>query len=66
MRPEIEYKMWVEQPVALVMEQVEKDAAAFHVTPEELNRAVFNWLMNRINTGPVPQWLLNDIQKLKD
>lgn len=61
MRSDIEYHMFVKQPVELVMEQVEKDVAQFGVTAEELNRAVLSWVLNRIQQGEVPDWFLKDM-----
>lgn len=61
MRSEIEYQMWVKQPVFAVMAQVEKDAAQFDIGPDDLNRAVLAWVLERIQQGPVPEWLFKDI-----
>lgn len=55
--------MWVKQPVELVMAQVEQDAEQFNITAEELNRAVFNWVLARISAGPVPDWFMKDMNK---
>lgn len=63
MRPEIEYEMWVKQPVYGVMAQVEADAAQFAIEAEELNRAVLSWVMERIQAGPVPEWFLKDMDE---
>lgn len=62
MRPEIEYQMWVKQPIDKVMQQVEEDAAQFNITAEELNRAVLNWVLERIQAGSVPEWFLKDLK----
>lgn len=61
MRNEVEYQMWVKQPVYGVMAQVELDAAQFDITAEELNRAVLSWVMERIQAGEVPEWFLKDM-----
>lgn len=66
MRNEIEYKMFVEQPVHESMERMEEAATHFGITADELNRAVFNWVMERIQAGGVPEWMLNDLGKITE
>lgn len=61
----MEYNLFVKQPVEQVMDQVEQDAAQFSITTEEFNRAVLSWVLDRINQGPVPEWLFSDLDKLK-
>jgi hypothetical protein len=64
MRSEIEFEMWVRQPVEAVMDQVEQDAAHFKITPEELNRALFAWVMTRLKAEGKPDWLEDELAKL--
>lgn len=63
MRQEIEYQMWVKQPMELALAQLEQDAAHFNIDEEELNRAIFEWVMDRIAAGPVPEWLVNGLNE---
>lgn len=63
MRPEVEFQLWVQQPLDQVMEQVEIDAEQFGIKSDELNRAVLNWVTERLATGPVPEWLLEDLKE---
>jgi hypothetical protein len=62
MRQPIEYELYVKQPVEAVMDQVEIDAQQFGITADELNRAVLNWVIERIQAGPVPEWFLSDLK----
>lgn len=64
MRSEIEFEMWVRQPIEAVMNQVEEDAAHFRITPEEMNRALFSWVMNRLKVEGKPDWLEDELAKL--
>lgn len=61
MRPEIEYQMWVKQPMDAVMAQVVYDASQFGITDEEVNRAVLGWVMDRLAQNPPPEWLTKDL-----
>lgn len=60
MRREIEYQMFVKQPVEHVMRQVERDAAGFGIRSGELDRAVFEWVMERQSAGTVQEWIKNE------
>lgn len=62
MRPEIEYQMWVKQPMDQVMNQVEEDSKHFGIEADELNRAVLNWVLERMQQGEVPDWFLKDLK----
>lgn len=62
MRNEIEYNLFVKQPVEHVMNQVEEDAKQFQITAEELNRAVLGWVLDRIKAGDLPDWFLTDLK----
>lgn len=67
MRKPIEFEMWVRQPVEAVMAQVEQDAFnALGISPEELDQAVFGWVMGRVSKDGVPQWLEAEIVRLQE
>lgn len=55
------------QPVEAVMAQVEQDAFnALGISPEELDQAVFGWVMGRVSKDGVPQWLEAEIVRLQE
>lgn len=60
MRSDLEYKLYVEPPVFEVMEQVVKDAAEFHISREEVARAVYNWFIEEVSEG-APDWLMKEV-----
>lgn len=66
MRNDMEYNLFVQQPVEQVMNQVAQDSKQFGIEDEELNRAVLNWVLDRLNDGPIPDWLFADLDKFKD
>lgn len=67
MRPEIEYQMFVKQPVEASLASLVETAEGFNVTTEELNRAIFSWLMIRFRgyAGNPPAWLLDELANLE-
>lgn len=61
MRSDIEYEMWVKQPMDKVMAQLEEDVTVFGVTADELNRYMLNWVTERLADSPPPEWLLKGL-----
>lgn len=61
MRSDLQYKMYVEQPVEAAMEVVVEDASHFGITREEVMRAAFNWALKQIQAGEIPEWFFKDL-----
>lgn len=67
MRSDIEYELYVRQPVEHSLSELEKAATAFGVKPEELDRAAFNWVMKRLKAaGSEPEWLRSDLKIIEE
>lgn len=62
----LHYKLEVEPPMMAVMEQVTQDAAAFGITNDQVNRAVYRWVMERMVNGPVPEWYFQELDEIEE
>lgn len=63
MRNELDFKLTVQPSVDAVLNMLDKDGAQYGVEAEELNKAVFVWLMARLRAGSVPEWFLEELNK---
>jgi hypothetical protein len=64
-RPEIEYRIMVEQPVHGILNEVQGDVEQLAgVTNEEFLRAVYFWAMEKLSSGPMPKWVMPDLDRL--
>lgn len=62
----LHYKIQVEPPMMAALDQVESDAAAFGITADQVNRATYRWVMERMQAGPVPQWYFEEMDELRE
>lgn len=63
MRDKLEFEMYVQRPVDIVMARVAKDAEQVGIKEDDFNRAVLNWISEKINQGDeVPDWLLDNLK----
>lgn len=47
-----------------VMAQVVDDAKSFGITDDQINRAVYRWVMERMIGGPTPFWYFDELDEI--
>lgn len=66
MRSELEFRLTVQPSVDAVLNMLDHDGAQYGVESDELNKAVFVWLMERIRAGSVPEWFIEELNKSEE